>query len=271
MAVNLERLRRLSALLERRHATVNIAGAEFRLVENGVILMHKRVIVGRTSRRTPELHGLITRVEANPYWNVPVRIARLDILPKIRRDSGYLARQGIRVLGSWGPGARELDPGAVDWSSGSYRLRQDPGPLNALGVVKFHIPNPYDVYLHDTPSKELFAKPERFFSSGCIRLEQPLELAHYLLQDAWPAFEAALASGRNTAFDLSAPLPIHVVYLTAWSDEAGLVQFRDDVYDRDREPAVAAVGASAALLAECTAAPKMTEGAPDLGRDRPKL
>ncbi len=215
--------------------------------------MQRRVIVGRPDRPTPELDSAITRIELNPYWNVPRRIARLDIIPRVRRDAGYLARQGIRVLGEAG----EVDPRAVDWSrpaAGRYRLRQDPGPLNALGVVKFHFPNPYDVYLHDTPAKELFDRPERFFSSGCIRLERPLDLARRLLgaDPAWSgdALERALAAGRTVVIDLAAPMPIHVAYLTAWVDDAGVVQFRDDVYRRDQGPALAARAAASGAV-EC--------------------
>jgi murein L,D-transpeptidase YcbB/YkuD len=268
MALNLERLRHLSARLEPTYAIVNVAAAEFRLIEGGATVLRRRVIVGRPTWRTPELHSAITKVELYPYWNVPPRIARTELVPKIRRDPGYLARHAIRVLSSWGPQARELDPRAVDWSGGAYRLRQEPGPSNALGLVKFHIPNPFDVYLHDTPSKELFARPERFFSHGCIRLEQPLDLARYLLRSvpAWSGggIDQALAFNRNMTIDLSVPLPIHVVYLTAWADESGIVQFRDDVYRRDHLPpgAVASknVDSRSSASTEC-AASRISNGA----------
>ncbi|MBX6322679.1 MAG: L,D-transpeptidase family protein, partial [Rhodospirillaceae bacterium] len=242
MAINLERLRRLAPWLEPDYALVNIPAAEFRLVEAGRTVMQQRAIVGRPDRPTPELDSAVTRIELNPYWNVPPRIARLDIVPKIRRDPGYLAREGIRVLGPDG----EVDPAGIDWSGPAatrYRLRQDPGPRNALGVVKFRIPNSFDVYLHDTPSKALFQRSERFFSSGCIRLERPLELARHLLRSdpAWSgdALDRASALG-HVVIELPKPMPIHLVYLTAWVDESGTVQFRRDVYGRDVPHALAA-------------------------------
>ena len=142
-----------------------------------------------------------------------------------------------------GPGgATRVDPRAIDWSSVSarnfpYRLRQDPGPRNALGRVKFMFPNPYHVYLHDTPSRELFAKAERAFSSGCIRLENPIELAEYLLRDdpQWSrqSILASIEKGREQVVHLPTPIPVYLLYWTAWMSDEGVVHFRKDIYERD--------------------------------------
>ena len=139
-----------------------------------------------------------------------------------------------------GPGGDEVEPSSVDWSAVSasnwnYRLRQDPGKGNSLGEIKFMFPNPYDVYMHDTPSRALFKRQVRAFSHGCIRVEKPMELAQFLLGSGWSRarIERAIAGGKNTAIVLARPVPVHLVYLTAWVDAEGVVQFRDDLYNRD--------------------------------------
>jgi murein L,D-transpeptidase YcbB/YkuD len=172
---------------------------------------------------------------------VPRSIAVKDKLPLIKADPGYLARLGYAVLSGWGADEKVLDPAGIDWNAVTaknfpFRLRQAPGPQNALGRVKFMFPNAHSVYLHDTPSRELFAKDARPFSSGCIRLEHPLELAELLLSagEHWSRAEIdrVLATGRETVVKLPAPLPVHLLYWTAWADEEGM-QFRDDIYGRD--------------------------------------
>lgn len=242
IALNLERWRWLPRDLGPRHVAVNMAGFRLELVEQGRTALAMDVIVGTPYRRTPVFTARMTYLVLNPDWNVPHRIAVRDKLPLIRQDPDYLRRQGMRVLTGWGPQGHELDPGALDWDRYSaayfpYRLRQDPGPQNALGRIKFMLPNPHDVYLHDTPARELFRHPVRAFSSGCIRLERPLDLAEQLLGDApgWDraALEAAIASGVTRNVVLPEPIPVYLLYQTAWVDEAGGVQFRDDVYGRD--------------------------------------
>jgi murein L,D-transpeptidase YcbB/YkuD len=163
-----------------------------------------------------------------------------DKLPEIRKDPSYLQKQRMRVFS--GAGEQELDPSSIDWSNLSaknfpYRLRQDPGTSNALGKVKFMFPNPFNVYLHDTPSRELFDKPERAFSSGCIRVEHPLDLAEYLLakHEGWSRqkIEATVDAGREQTVMLKEPVQVHIQYWTAWVDNGGRVNFRKDVYGRD--------------------------------------
>jgi len=212
-------------------------------VENGDPVMDMRVVVGKPYRHTPVFSGNMTYLVLNPYWHIPPSMAVKDKLPLIRKDPAYLKREKIRVLQDWGANAKELDPSTIDWSAVGpgrfpYRLRQDPGSKNALGRVKFMFPNRFNVYLHDTPSKELFARTERIFSSGCIRIEKPIELAEYLLRSD-PTYTRehilqAIAKGTEQTVRLPAPMPVHVLYWTAWVDRDGKVQFRRDIYDRDK-------------------------------------
>jgi murein L,D-transpeptidase YcbB/YkuD len=178
----------------------------------------------------------------SPYWNVPSGIAVNDILPEAKKDPNYLIQKNIRVFKGWGTEAIEIDPMSVDWANESrknlpYRFRQDPGPINALGGIKFMFPNKFNVYLHDTPSKELFGKPERTFSSGCIRIEKPMELAEYLLADQknWnrEKLQSVINQRKEQSVKLTRTIPVHLLYWTAWVDETGIVHFRKDVYGRD--------------------------------------
>jgi murein L,D-transpeptidase YcbB/YkuD len=215
--VNLERWRWLPKSLGDRYAVLNIAAFELQVIDGGVRLS-MRVIVGKDFQKTPVFSSQIERVIFSPYWNVPDSIAAREIAPAVRRDPRYLAREHMeRVAG------------------GGYR--QKPGPWNALGGIKFDIPNRYTVYLHDTPAKALFARPMRAFSHGCMRIEKPLELAEYLLtgQPEWTRarIEQAASSRREQAVRVRNPLPVHVLYWTAWVDGSGVLHLRDDVYERD--------------------------------------
>lgn len=239
---NMERWRWLPRDLGRRYVLVNAADFELTVVEDGLPRLNMAVVVGRPYRRTPIFSSQISYLILNPDWTVPQSIARKDLLPKIRRDPGYLTRQGFQVLSGWSADAKTLDPAAVDWDKISgrnfpYLLRQRPGPENALGRVKFMLPNRYNVYLHDTPSRELFSKTARPFSSGCVRLSKPLEFAEYVLSGApeWDraAIEAAIATGVMRRVNLPVPIPVYFTYFTAWVDEDGTMQFRDDIYRRD--------------------------------------
>ncbi len=245
--VNLERWRWLPADLGARHIEVNIASFETKVVENGAPVLVMRSIVGRPYRETPSFSARMTYLVLAPYWNVPPTIAAEDKLPLIKKDSGYLSKEKM-VLFEQATNSR-VDPSTVDWSSltgrqfnARYRIRQDPGPRNALGSVKFMFPNRHHVYLHDTPSRELFARAARDFSSGCIRLQRPLDLAEYLLRDdpRWsrPAIDAAVASGAERTVQLASPVPVHLLYFTAWVEEDGTLAFRSDIYGRDRAVAL---------------------------------
>ena len=243
VAVNLERWRWLPQSLGRRHVLVNIAAFRLRVVEEGEDVLRMRAIIGRPYRQTPVFSGAISYLVLNPYWHVPHSIATKDKLPEIKKDPDYLARQQFEVLRGWGADAQPIDPSTIDWSRLSasnfpYRLRQRPGPLNALGQVKFMFPNRHSVYLHDTPTRGLFARAERSFSSGCVRVEKPIELAEYLLanQTQWAAdrIQTALnTSAAERSVFLPEPVPVHLQYWTAWADADGTVHFRADVYQRD--------------------------------------
>jgi murein L,D-transpeptidase YcbB/YkuD len=242
LEINLERWRWLPADLGTRHIEVNIAGFDVKVVERGQTVRQHRAIVGREYRQTPMFSGTMTYLVLAPYWHVPPNIASADKLPAIKADSGMLAAQRFTVLDL--STNAPVDAGTVDWQSLTgaelnrrYRLRQDPGPFNALGDVKFMFPNAHNVYLHDTPSRELFARTARNFSSGCIRIENPLELAEYLLsdQDGWTKgrIDEVVAGGVERTVRLRTALPVHLLYWTAWADGDGTMQFRNDAYGRD--------------------------------------
>ena len=238
--LNLERWRWLPADLGKRHVLVNIPSFEMKVVENGRSVFNSKVVVGRKDRPTPIFTEAMSHLVLSPYWNVPYSIAVKDKLPKLRKNPYALKRQRIRVLNTSG---REVDPGRVNWrrigrSNFKYRLRQDPGPKNALGKVKFMFPNRHSVYLHDTSSPELFKRSERAFSSGCIRVAKPIELALHLLQDNpnWNQRNllSTIRKRRERTVQLSEEIPVHLLYWTAWQADDGSVHFRQDIYRRDK-------------------------------------
>jgi murein L,D-transpeptidase YcbB/YkuD len=243
-----ERIRQLETSMERwrwvprelgaRYILVNIANFALEVMEHHRPVLTMRTIVGRPDRRTPVLQGAISHLVLSPYWHVPPRIALQDKLPLIRKNPGYLARHGFQVF----RGQQAVNPATINWSQVTrqhfpYTLRQRPGASNALGRVKFMFPNPFDVYLHDTSSRELFRESVRAFSSGCIRLEKPLELAAYLLREepGWTPDKIKAASERQheQVVHVATPLPVYLLYWTAWADADGHVHFRPDLYERD--------------------------------------
>lgn len=249
--LNLERWRWLPQELGGRYILVNIAGFRVEVMDFIEPVLEMRAIVGKRYTQTPVFSDTVTYVVFNPIWNVPHSIAVTEIVPRARRDPGYLQREGFRIVSGWGADAREIDPGTIDWSAiraggFPYRIYQEPGPRNALGRVKFMFPNEHDVYLHDTPERRLFRQPVREFSHGCIRVEKPIELAVLLLRgnEEWSPqrIDRTIASGRETTVLLPEPLPIHIQYWTAWTEADGTVQFRDDIYGRDRVLAEALAG-----------------------------
>jgi L,D-transpeptidase YcbB len=241
LELNLERWRWLPKDLGRRHIIVNIAAYELDVVDADSIVLSMRVVVGRPYDRTPVLSDTMRYLVLNPYWHVPRAIAAGELLSKVRRDRSYLARYKLRVFPSSGLDTREIDPTTVDWSAITparfpFQLRQDPGPRNALGRIKFMFLNKYHVYLHDTPAGSLFAEAQRDFSHGCIRIQHPIALAVYLLQDPlWDrdAILAALDDAVDRTVPLPEPMPIHLLYWTAWADPDGTIEFRRDIHDRD--------------------------------------
>ena len=238
--INLERARWVMHELHGEFVLVNVAGFDVSYFRDNEPIWTSKVIVGRPYRETPIFKSLITYVVLNPTWTIPPGILVKDKLPVIKRDPGYLKRNNIRVIDSTG---REVNPYSVDWSRYSggrlppFQLRQDPGDDNALGLVKIMFPNPYLVYLHDTPSKSLFDKDERVFSSGCIRVEKAFELAELVLNDPvrWnrAALDAAIATKKTQTVNLARPVPVLILYWTAQPRPDGQVIFRNDVYGRD--------------------------------------
>jgi murein L,D-transpeptidase YcbB/YkuD len=241
LKINLERWRWLPQDLGRRRIVVNIASQVLQVVEDDEVVLEMRVVVGREYKRTPIFSDTVRYIVLNPNWHVPSTIALEELIPKIQRDSTYLERFGMHLLTA-GADPQEVDPATVDWSTVSadsfpYRLRQDPGRLNALGRMKFMFPNRYDIYLHDTPSRTLFAEAQRDFSHGCIRVEKPIDLAVYLMKKSrWDrdAIESSLDEGTERTIYLPRPVPIHLLYWTAWADEDGTIQFRADINGVDR-------------------------------------
>jgi murein L,D-transpeptidase YcbB/YkuD len=218
IALNMERWRWMPAALGARYVHVNAAGMALEVVEGGERVLSLRAIVGTVGNPTPGFGSAITHAVLSPYWYVPESIARGEVWPQVRRDPGYLARHHMEVL----PGGQ---------------LRQAPGPDNPLGPVKFIFESRFGVRLHGTSNPALFETCRRAFSHGCIRIEEPLSLAALLLRGtAWDAarMAAAVAEGREVSVPLPAPVPIHVAYWTAWVEPDGAIQFRGDLYGRDR-------------------------------------
>lgn len=238
LRLSLERLRWIAQDLGDEFIAVNIAGFRLSYVKGRNIAWTTRVIVGTPYRKTPVFRSLLTYVEFNPTWIIPPTILRQDTLPAIRKDPGYLAAHNISVIDNTG---RVVDSSTIDWNALGknipFILRQEPGPENTLGQVKFIFPNPYFVYIHDTPHQALFGQSLRTRSSGCIRVEYPFELAELVLQeqqDFKPAdIKAILDSGLRQRVFLDEPLPVLILYLTAALDASGKVRFYQDVYDRD--------------------------------------
>jgi L,D-transpeptidase YcbB len=252
--LNLERRRWMADNPGARYVFVNLADFELKLVEEPHTVLDTRVVVGAPYHRTPVFSGEMTYLELNPYWNVPPSIARNELLPKIKADPGYLAANDFELLSDWSDNARVLDPHAINWSvvrpdTFAYKIRQGPGPGNALGHIKFMFPNQFNIYLHDTPARGLFAREVRDFSHGCIRVQDPESLAAFVLdrQPGWSpeTIKTAIASGQRRIVTLNQPLPVHIAYLTAWVNKDGSVNFRRDVYGRDAILAAALFGPQA--------------------------
>lgn len=236
LEVNLERRRWLDREPGGFYVFANLADQELKVVKNGKTIHTARIVVGKTYHKTPVFTEEMTYLVINPYWNVPSSIANKEYLPKLRRDSGYLQRQGIRVLNKSG---KVVNPYSVNWSGIGrmpYRLRQDTGDKNALGRIKFMFPNKYNVYIHDTPSKSLFKKDLRVFSHGCMRVQNPRQLAEVILgKQGWNLgrINSQIASGKRRIVKLKQKIPVYVTYITAWVNKDGSTNFRRDVYGRD--------------------------------------
>lgn len=255
--LNLDRMRAESPDMEDRFVFVNIPSTELRVIDNGVTTYHANAIVGRVARKTPLLKSEIFQAKLNPDWSVPAKIARIDMLKHELEEPGYFANKNVRVYTSDG---RQVDPRSVNWKqlkdggSFPYRLKQDAGPENALGPMKLDFKNDYAVFIHGTSTPKLFEKQDRFFSSGCVRVDDPLGLATFLIQDdpAWSRarVDETITGGKTTFVKLVRPIPVHFVYMTAWVDEEGIANFRNDIYKRDPNVSIPAGLANPTLIAQ---------------------
>lgn len=241
LVLNRDRVRGLLAQrVEDRYVLVNIPAFQLEAVDRFDVQMRHRVIAGRTERQTPELKATIRGLNFFPYWRVPDSIAQLDIIPHMRKDPQYIQKERIRVY-STSTGA-ELDPASIDWftaDSGKLKFKQDPGPQNALGLVRIDMSNEHTVYMHDTPLKNLFTQRGRAFSAGCVRVQDVYQLAEWIAryEPGWDRpgrAEEVLAAGQSLDVQLSRPVPVYFTYITAWAEpSSGRVEFRPDLYGRD--------------------------------------
>jgi murein L,D-transpeptidase YcbB/YkuD len=241
--LNMERWRWLPHNLGRRHILINIADFSLKVIEDSQQILKMRVVVGKPHRSTPVFSDRMEYLIFNPYWYLPETIIVEDTVPKILENPDYLAQKKIKVFAAESDETQELDPAVINWREISkknlpYKLRQEPGSFNVLGRVKFMFPNKFSIYLHDTTSQELFQKTARDFSSGCIRVEKPVELAYFLLGDdlLWgrEKIMASMESGERQLVTFPELIPIYLFYRTAWADDDGRICFRKDIYNRDK-------------------------------------
>ena len=241
--VNMERWRWLPKSFGDRYLIVNIPEYILRIMEDGKLALEMRVVVGKAVDPTPVFSDSLSYIVINPDWNVPDSIVLEEIIPAVQEDSEYLMKNRMRVVDGRGKDAHEIDADSIDWSDSSSTnkvfIRQDPWEGNLLGRVKFMFPNQFDVYLHGTPVEHLFALEDRGFSHGCIRIEDPVALASYLLrghEEGDPErIQALIDSGETKTLRLDHPMPVHIVYFTAFVEDDGAVGFREDIYGIDRE------------------------------------
>jgi murein L,D-transpeptidase YcbB/YkuD len=239
--INLERWRWLPQNLGNPYIMVNIAGYGLEVIENESPALTMKIVVGTAYQKTPVFSGKMTYVEMNPYWNVPHSIATEETLEKIQKNPDFFAKENMKAFKA-GQNGEEVNPDSIDWSALSknnfpYRLRQEPGPRNPLGRIKFMFPNPHSVYLHDTSDPQLFRKERRGFSHGCIRIEKPMDMAEFVMRGSqeWSREKVAavLKTKETTVAYLPKPIPVHILYFTAWGNGDGTVHFLEDIYHRD--------------------------------------
>lgn len=234
--------RRLGELIhgrvEDRYILVNVAAYQLEAVEQHEVKRRHRVIVGKPDRQTPSVKATVRALNFFPYWRVPDSVAVLDLIPRLRKEPEYLQNETIRVFRANG---QELDPRGVDWNTADGRVlkfRQDPGPRNALGLVRIDMPNEHIVYMHDTPLKPLFTQRQRAFSAGCVRVQDVFKLVEWIarLEPGWDApgrVQQVVDNGQPLDVNLARPIPVYFTYLTAWAEPDGRTYFTPDVYSRD--------------------------------------
>jgi L,D-transpeptidase YcbB len=236
---NLERWRWISDDLGRRYIKVNIANFDLALIEDDKLILQSPAVVGEPYKQTPVFSSILKYIALNPDWNIPPDILKKEVIPEIKKTPDWLIENNMQVLRVNGT---EVDKASIHWDSVTaetfpYMIRQLPGPVNALGRIQFLFPNKYIVYIHDTPFKNVFSQNSRAFSHGCIRISKAFQLAQYLLKDqtGWDsvAIQNAIDRGEKRIVTLQNPVPVHILYLTAWADNDGRAYFGEDIYKRD--------------------------------------
>jgi murein L,D-transpeptidase YcbB/YkuD len=238
---NLERIRAMGVPTE-RYVLVNVPGAQIEAVENGTVVSRHVAVVGKVDRQTPLLSSKIHQINFNPFWTVPASLIRKDLIPTMQKNPNYLTEHHIRIYNQQG---MEIAPEQVNWKTDEatrYMFKQDPGDQNSLGFVKLNFNNQHQVYLHDTPAKNLFGSDYRFESSGCVRVFNVRELVAWVLRDTGydrARVDATIRSGERLDVDVINPPSIYTVYFTAWTTGDGILHFRDDIYGLDSQGTVA--------------------------------
>jgi len=237
LRTNVVRLRAFSGTLGPRFVMANIPAAWIEAVEGGVAVSWHTAVAGKPDRPSPDIQSKIVEINFNPYWNVPVSIVRKDLIPKMQAEPDYLAKYRIRIFDQRN---NELTPAQINWYSDeavNYRFKQDPGALNSLGTMRINFPSAHGVYMHDTPFKNLFGEDDRFHSSGCMRVQNVRDLVYWLLAETpgWsrPEIDQMIKAGERKDAKVLKPVPLLWVYVTAWATPDNVVQFRDDIYNRD--------------------------------------
>jgi L,D-transpeptidase YcbB len=237
LRTNVVRLRAFQGTLGPRFVVANIPAAWIEAVENGVAVSRHTAVAGKPDRPSPDIQSRIVEINFNPFWTVPVSIVRKDLIPKMQAEPDYLTKYNIRIFDQRG---NELPPSQVNWYSEeavNYRFKQDPGALNSLGTMRINFPSQHGVYMHDTPFKNLFGTDDRFHSSGCMRVQNVRELVSWVLAETpnWSRGEIdeVIRAAERKDARVAKPVPLYWVYVTAWATQDGVVQFREDIYNRD--------------------------------------
>ena len=237
LKINAQRLKTLTGNLGNRYVVANIPAAQIEAIENSVAVTRHIAVAGKPDRPSPDINSKIIQINFNPFWTVPVSIVRKDLIPKMQAEPDYLTKNHIRIYDAKN---NEQPPSQIDWYSTeavNYKFKQDAGNFNSLGSIRINFPSPHGVYMHDTPAKNLFGEDFRFASSGCMRVQNVRELVYWILQDTpgWSRAEIdeVIQSGERKDAKVAKPVPLYWVYVTAWATPDGVVQFRDDIYNRD--------------------------------------
>ncbi len=242
--LNLDRIKWLNDRQSKRHIIINIPDFMLYFEEDGKLKQSIRAIVGKPNHPTPIFSNTVKAIVLNPYWNIPTSIIQKEMIPKLLKDPNAMAKKGVEITKGWGKNASKIKGNSIDWAKYRYtngvpfHFAQVPGPHNALGKVKFLFPNKYSVYMHDTPAKSLFRRSKRAFSHGCVRLQKPKELlktfSTFNTNVDFDKSQKILKGKEKTYISLKETVPVDIIYLTAWVDYEGKLQFRNDIYGYDR-------------------------------------